>query len=137
MKVIAIADIVWPIGKLEDVEAHSLLDGIPQKEQALRLMVDQYRRQAPDRILNTYDQFTPAQIRMVDDFFDWEPAHDADTNDVLCTARGIDSFVQSFYHRSAQMAKNEDVREVFDHLARAVAAKEKDQTANAAFMEDI
>jgi len=123
--------------KLKDIEARMLLDYIRQKEQTLRTMVDQYRQQAPERILDTYYQFTPAQIRTVDEFLDWEPATDADTAEVLSTARRVDSFMESFYHRAAQMAENEEIREVFENLAQAVVAKEKDETLNADFMEDI
>jgi rubrerythrin len=123
--------------RLEDVEARMLLDYIRRKEQTLQTMVDQYRQQAPDRILDTYYQFTPAQIRTVDEFLDWEPAPDADANEILSTARRVDSFMESFYHRAAQMAENEDIREVLENLAQAVVAKEKDETLNADFMEDI
>jgi len=123
--------------KLKDVEARMLLNYIRQEEQTLRIMVDQYRQQAPERILDTYYQFSPAQIRTVDEFLDWEPAPDADVKDILSTARRVDSFMQSFYRRAAQMAENEEMRDVFENLAQAVEAKEKDATLNADFMEDI
>ena len=88
-------------------------------------------------ILDTFYQFTPAEIKTLYDYIAWQSNSDASANVVLAVALKIDAFMQTFYHRAAQMAPSEPIRDLFENLAEAVKAKQQDQASSASFLEDI
>jgi hypothetical protein len=122
---------------LKKDDAKMLLEYISRKEGRLPSMISQYLKEAPADILDAYYQFPPAEVKLIEDYTAWRPHSKASTAEVLSVALKIDSFMQTFYRRAAQMAPSEAVGEVFRNLAEAVKAKKRDQASNVALFEDI
>ena len=122
---------------LKDTEAKMLLDYIARKEKALGSIISHYRESASADILDTFYQFTPAEIKTLDDYTAWRPNSDANAIEVLAAALRIDAFMQDFYRRAAQMAPSEATAELFANLADAIEEKKQDQASNASLLEDI
>jgi hypothetical protein len=122
---------------LRDIDAKMLLDYIARKEHHVGSMISRYRKEAPAEVLETFYQFTPAETKTLADYTAWQPNPHADAAEVLSVALKIDSFMQSFYRRAAQMAPSEESAELFGNLADAINDKKRDQASNASLLEDL
>ena len=114
-----------------------LLDYIARKEKYVGSMISRYRKKAPEEILDTFYQFTPAEVKTLADYTAWRPNPHADAAEVLSVALKIDSSMQSFYRRAAQMAPSEAIAELFGNLADAIKDKKRDQASNASLIQEI
>ena len=118
-------------------EADMFIAYIRRKEKQFISMVSRYIRQAPDDILETYFQFAPRELQDIDALSTWRPAHGEKLETILAEALKIDSQMQSFYRRAAELAASESVRDMFTNLADAVEDKKKSQVQNAEWVTDI
>ncbi len=117
--------------------AGMLLDYIRHQEKKLMHMVSRYLRRAPDDILDTYFQFTPAEMGRIDEFSAWRPASGNGIEAIMESALEFDAFMRNYYRRAAEMASGEAIRDMFQNLANAVADKQKSQAQSASWLTDI
>jgi len=122
---------------LKDPEAKMLLDYIARKEKMLGSIISRYREGVSAEVLETFYQFTPAEIKTLDGYTAWQPNSNANATEVLAAALMIDAFMLSFYRRAAQMAPSEASADLFANLADAIEEKKRDQASNASLLEDI
>ncbi|MGD8700815.1 MAG: hypothetical protein PVG51_00375 [Desulfosarcina sp.] len=122
---------------IEDPEAKMLLDYITRKEEVLESTISSYRKVASTDVLDGFYQFSPAEIKTLDDHTAWQPDSNASPGDVLAAALRIDSSMQALYRHAARMAPNEPIRDLFNSLAEAVKSKKQDQASNASLLKDL
>jgi rubrerythrin len=118
-------------------DAAMLLDYLSRKEATFQSMLAEYRRQAPDAVLDTYFQFTQTEYRSIEKWTTWQPDAGVGIPGILAAALELDSCMQAFYRRAAEMAQIPEVRKMFTNLVEAVAAKKRDAALNTALMKDV
>jgi hypothetical protein len=107
------------------------------KENHVGSMISRYRKKAPAEILDNFYQFTPSEIKTLADYAAWHPNPHTDAAEVLSVALEIDSSMQAFYRRAAQMAPSEAITKLFENLADAIKDKKRDQASNTSLIQDI
>lgn len=122
---------------LADSDGKMLLDYIRQNEKHVTAMISRYCRQAPDGVLDAYYQFTPDELKILDEAVAWQPDETTSAPEVLAVALEFDDHMHAFYQRASEMAPSQPVREMFDSLAEAMAAKKRDEAMNATQIQDI
>ena len=120
-----------------DEDAKMLLDYIRASEKHFTAMLASYRRQAPRDLLDTFYQFTPEELKILDETAAWQPDAASGASEVIAVALAFDDCMQAFYQRASEMAPSQAIRDMFASLADAMAAKKRDEALNASQVQDM
>jgi hypothetical protein len=120
-----------------DGDAKLLLNYIRQNEKRFTEMISRYRRHAPAEVLDTFYQFTPDELKLIDEAATWQPDEAAHASQVLADALEVDDRMHAFYRRASEMAPYQPIRDMFASLAEAMTDKQRDEALNASQIRDI